>query len=147
VFGEEELLEDEPDPACAQRSIRIAKSRLPAGVSRSQLVSNSCTCSAASPRGSPSRRLRTDGTAAANGVAIQPCTCKNRSSARSAHTTISACRWLRWRASRNTNAWISQPERLARSSAIGSERCSRNWRATGSYCPTVPGVTPRSTSK
>ena len=93
------------------------------------------TWPAASPRGRPSRRLRTDGTAAANGVAIQPCTCRNRSSERSAHTINSAARCLRRRASRNTNAWISRPDRPARSSAIGSERSSRNRRATGSYSP------------
>ena len=73
-------------------------------LSRSQLASNMLTCPPASPRGSPSRRRRTDGTASANGVAIQPCTCRNRSNDRSAHTIVSAERCPRWRASRNTNA-------------------------------------------
>ena len=127
------------NPSLASK-VRIAKSRRPTPVARSQLSSRRCTRPAAIPRGRSSRRRGIDGTAVASGAAIQPCTCKNRNSARSAHTIVNADARPRRRDSRNTSVITSAADRRARSSAIGSERPARNNRATDSYNSTEPTV-------
>jgi hypothetical protein len=61
---------------------------------------------------------------------VQPWMCKNRSSARNAHTTVSAVRGRSLADSRSTKAFTSAPDRRANASAIGRERSSKNRPAT-----------------
>ncbi len=77
-------------------TVRIAKSRLPVSVSRSQLPSSRPASPARSRPGKVvSLRLATVGTAAASSRSIRPVTNKNRSSDRSAVTMLLASGTLR----------------------------------------------------
>ena len=78
--------------------VKIAKSRRPVMVPRSQLASSREITAASSPRGSDaSRQPATAGTAPASGTGTCPVTCKNRSSARTAVTVALADSGLRSR--------------------------------------------------
>jgi hypothetical protein len=67
--------------------VRIAKSRHPVAVLRSQPASNAATCVGSNPFGKPVNvHPAGEGTPAANGRSISPATCANLSSDRTAVT-------------------------------------------------------------
>ena len=113
-------------------SVRIAKSRRPTTVERSQLASSRSTCPASRARGSEaSRQPATLGTACANGTGTQPSRCRNeaatagRSSASSPRTPRAApsgTRRARTRSHRPARAAATQ----ARAARAGREKQARD---------------------
>jgi hypothetical protein len=115
----------------ASRRVRMARSRRPTAVSRSQLPSSAATASSPGPRGRPTHAKPAGaGTAAASSRDVQPARNKNRSSDRSPVTrTLAAA--TRRRPHCWTTKLVTWPAvRCSRSSPPGrASRCHKSNRA------------------
>ncbi|MFI5800479.1 hypothetical protein [Streptomyces sp. NPDC051677] len=114
------------------RTVRIAKSRRPAGVLRSQPDSSALTSPAVSRPGKvASLRFATVGTASASGLLIRPVTNKNRSSDRRAVTMLLASGTLRRTAPSKTKRVTCSPVSSARPCGSGGDTVDKNARTGG----------------
>lgn len=106
----------------------IAKSRRPATPLRSHEPSSACTWAGSRKRGSPARRLATDGTAAASGTASRPSTWQNLRNDRNADTARWAVFGVRAPLTVSTKPTTSAADTPARSTPAFLARASTNGR-------------------